>query len=256
MPIKSPTRIRAALARAYGALVEKNAAGAKDAALASAQGSAERTAKLLETFAQAPAFRGQDDALKADLISAGQALSAALQRAAEALRNDDASGYARINDEQVTASGAVFSAQLEKFQKLTLGLSNGIVAQLEREYHMVVWLVAVGMTLALALVVGVHFLLRRIVIAPLNRAVALLDQVVDGNLTTLVKVHSSNEIGRLFAAIQSMQQGLLNTVSRVRSSSDIINASAQHIATGNADLSARTTCRPVRWKRPPPPWNS
>lgn len=237
---KESTRTRAALARAYGALVEKNAAGVKDAALSSAQGSAERTAKLLEAFAKAPAFRGQDDALKADLISAGQALSAALQRAAEALRTDDASGYARINDEQVTASGAAFSAQLEKFQKLTLDLSNGIVAQLEREYHMVVWLVAVGMTLALALVVGVHFLLRRIVIAPLNRAVSLLDQVADGNLTTVVKVNSSNEIGRLFAAIHSMQQGLLNTVSRVRSSSDIINASAQHIAAGNADLSART----------------
>ena len=237
---KDTTRTRAALTRAYTALKEQNDQEVKNSALKSAQTSYDRTLKLLDEFSKAPAFKGQDDKLKADLTDAGKQLSDVLNKAADALRNNDTAAYAEINGRDITAKGASFSTQLEKFQKLTKDLSEDIVAQREREYNMVVWLVVVGLVAALALVLTVHFVLRSIVLTPLNRAVTLLDQVANGDLTMKIADPGRNEIGRLFASIRSMQQGLLNTVSRVRSSTDIINTGAQEIAAGNLDLSART----------------
>jgi len=237
---KDTTRTRAALTRAYTALKEQNDQEVKNSALKSAQTSYDRTLKLLDEFNKAPAFKGQDDKLKADLTDAGKQLSDVLNKAADALRNNDTAAYAEINGRDITAKGASFSTQLEKFQKLTKDLSEDIVAQREREYNMVVWLVVVGLVAALALVLTVHFVLRSIVLTPLNRAVTLLDQVANGDLTMKIADPGRNEIGRLFASIRSMQQGLLNTVSRVRSSTDIINTGAQEIAAGNLDLSART----------------
>src|SRR5450830_571829 len=237
---KDTTRTRAALTRAYTALKEQNDQEVKNSALKSAQTSYDRTLKLLDEFNKAPAFKGQDDKLKADLTDAGKQLSDVLNKAADALRNNDTAAYAEINGRDITAKGASFSTQLEKFQKLTKDLSEDIVAQREREYNMVVWLVVVGLVAALALVLTVHFVLRSIVLTPLNRAVTLLDQVANGDLTMKIADPGRNEIGRLFASIRSMQQGLLNTVSRVRSSTGVDDVGAQEIAAGNLDLSART----------------
>jgi methyl-accepting chemotaxis protein len=237
---KDTTRTRAALTRAYSAVKEQNDQEVKNSALKSAQASYDRTLKLLDEFDKAAPFKGQDDKLKADLVNAGKQLSDVLNKAADALRANDTNAYVEINGRDITARGANFSTQLEKFQKLTKDLSEDIVDQRDREYHMVVWLVAVGLAAALILVLAVHFLLRSIVLTPLNRAVTLLDQVAGGDLTMKINEPGRNEIGRLFASIRSMQQGLLSTVTRVRTSTDIINTGAQEIAAGNLDLSSRT----------------
>jgi len=237
---KDTTRTRAALTRAYSALKEQNDQEVKNSALKSAQASYDRTLKLIDEFDKAAPFKGQDDKLKADLVSAGKQLSDVLNKAAEALRANDTSSYVEINGRDITSRGANFSTQLDKFQKLTKDVSEDIVDQRSREYNMVVWLVTVGLIGALILVLAVHFLLRSIVLRPLNRAVSLLDQVAGGDLTMKISEPGRNEIGRLFASIRSMQQALLSTVSRVRTSTDIINTGAQEIASGNLDLSSRT----------------
>jgi methyl-accepting chemotaxis protein len=64
--------------------------------------------------------------------------------------------------------------------------------------------------------------------------------VAHGDLTAHIPETGKNEINRLLAAIRGMQQGLVATVSDVRTGSDIINTGAQEIAAGNMDLSTRT----------------
>ncbi len=49
-----------------------------------------------------------------------------------------------------------------------------------------------------------------------------------------------NEIGVLLAALKSMQDSLVRTVSAVRRGVDEINVGAHEISSGNADLSSRT----------------
>ncbi len=237
---KDTTRTRAALTRAYSALKEQNDQVVKESALKSAQGSYERTLKVLDEFAKAPPFKGEDSKLSADLVDAGKQLSDALSKATEALRANDTAAYVVINSRDLTSKGASFSTLLEKFQKQSKDTTLDVVTERKREYNMVVWLVVVGLICALILVLAVHFMLRSIVLTPLNRAVAALGEVASGDLSMKINDAGTNEIGRLFSAIRSMQQSLLSTVTRVRASTDIINTGAQEIASGNLDLSSRT----------------
>src|SRR5450830_149214 len=237
---KDTTRTRAALTRAYSALKEQNDQVVKESALKSAQGTYVRTLKVLDEFAKAAPSKGEDSKLSADLVDAGKQLSDALSKATEALRANDTAAYVVINSRDLTSKGASFSTLLEKFQKQSKDTTLDVVTERKREYNMVVWLVVVGLICALILVLAVHFMLRSIVLTPLNRAVAALGEVASGDLSMKINDAGTNEIGRLFSAIRSMQQSLLSTVTRVRASTDIINTGAQEIASGNLDLSSRT----------------
>ncbi|MBB3213388.1 methyl-accepting chemotaxis protein [Herbaspirillum sp. Sphag1AN] len=237
---KDTARTRSALNMAYIALKEDNDETRKTTMLDKSKVTYERALKQIEEFDKLPPYKGQDDKLKADLVDAGKQLEEAISRASAALRANDTAAYAKINGSDIDGRGTNFSKLLEKFDGEIKSLAQDLVTEREREYSMVVWMVAIGLIGALALVLAVHFLLRSIVLKPLNEAVDLLDQVANGDLSMHVAATSSNEIGRLFSAIRSMQQSLLNTVSRVRSSTNIINSGAKEIASGNMDLSART----------------
>ncbi|MBV8625210.1 MAG: HAMP domain-containing protein, partial [Herbaspirillum sp.] len=237
---KDTTRTRAAHSRIYSTLMEKGDPAVIEAAFKSAQMTYDRSQKYLDDYAKLPDLEGQDPATKTELIESAKALNDILKKATDTLKAGDAQGYSQLNNNFISKGGARFSTALDAYQKRAMELNDKAATERQREYNLVVWLVVAGLIGALFLVIGVHFMLRNIVLTPLNRAVHLLDQVANGDLTTRVEVESSNEIGRLFSAIRSMQQALLTTVSRVRSSSDSIDTSAKEIAAGNMDLSSRT----------------
>ncbi|EIJ48250.1 methyl-accepting chemotaxis transducer transmembrane protein [Herbaspirillum sp. GW103] len=237
---KDTTRTRSALTRAYANLKEKNDPAVTEGALKSAQTSYDRGLKYVEEFSKMSELAGEEPAVKKELIESARALSDLLLKAAGELKAGDTAAYSELNDKQINPAGARFSKALDQFQKRAMDLNNTAASERQHEYNMVVWLVVAGLIGALFLVIGVHFMLRNIVLTPLNRAVHLLDLVANGDLTTKVDVKNNNEIGRLFSAIRSMQQALLTTVGRVRSSSDSIDTSAKEIAAGNMDLSSRT----------------
>jgi methyl-accepting chemotaxis protein len=237
---KDTTRTRSALTRAYTTVKDAGSQADRDSALASAKKSSQRTLDFLNVFEQAPAFADQDLALKKGLVDAGRAQSAVLERAAAALAQGDAASYTTINTKELTPTGAAFSAQLEKFQKQSDAQMTTLVATREKEFSMVMWLVAAGVVAALVLVAGVHILLRAVVLIPLERAVSLLDQVARGDLTARIEETGDNEIKRLLQAIGRMQRDLLSTVTRVRRGADVINLGSQELAAGNMELSSRT----------------
>jgi methyl-accepting chemotaxis protein len=237
---KDTTRTRSALTRAYTTVKDAGSQADRDSALASAKKSSRRTLDFLTVFEQAPAFADQDLALKKGLLEAGRAQSAVLERAVAALAQDDAASYTTINTKELTPTGAAFSAQLEKFQKQSDAQMTALVATREKEFSIVMWLVAAGVVAALVLVAGVHILLRAVVLVPLERAVSLLDQVARGDLTARIEETGDNEIKRLLQAIGRMQRDLLSTVTRVRRGADVINLGSQELAAGNMELSSRT----------------
>ncbi len=75
---------------------------------------------------------------------------------------------------------------------------------------------------------------------PLEHAVEVLNHVAQGDLTENIAVNSTDEIGQLMRAVQSMQQGLIRTVGSVRIGSEAVATASAEIAQGNNDLSART----------------
>jgi len=99
-----------------------------------------------------------------------------------------------------------------------------------------------GGILALALVLGVACAvwITRSLTRPLRKAVAVAQQVAQGDLTSHIEVRSRDETGQLLAALQAMNGSLQSIVGEVRNGSDSIATAAAQIAAGNVDLSVRT----------------
>ncbi|WP_118179166.1 methyl-accepting chemotaxis protein [Paraburkholderia phosphatilytica] len=237
---KDMTRARSALVRAYSTAREEPGASPNTKAIDSAQASIDKSMAQLRSFASAPSFDGQDDALQQSIVQLARAHTDTVQRALDALRANDPAKYAAINAKDITASGAAYSVVVEKFQKQANELAQTETDLGDARYQLIVKLVVCGVIVALGLIVAVHFALRALVVRPLTEAARLLDKVADGDLTIAIAAAGNNEVGRLLVAITRMKEGLARTVRQVLSSSDSVNVGAQEIAAGNLDLSSRT----------------
>ncbi|SDD47323.1 methyl-accepting chemotaxis sensory transducer with TarH sensor [Cupriavidus sp. YR651] len=235
---KDMTRARSALTRAYSSA--KEGGGVNTDAIGSAEKSIGKSTGELDAFEKAPAFPGQDGSTREEIVSAGRAHMDAVQRALNALRNNDPAGYAAINDKDITSSGAKYTVGVERFQALASQLNEQEIHDDRSRLSRVVVLVIVGLSASVLLIVVVHLALRRLVVAPLNQACGLIMRVADGDLTIEVPPAGKNEIGQLLGALSRMQAGLTQTVMKVRAGSDAVTIGAREIAAGNTDLSSRT----------------
>lgn len=95
---------------------------------------------------------------------------------------------------------------------------------------------------ALALISGgaIAVFITRSITGPLRRSVDVAQTVARGDLTAVIEVQGGDELAQLLGALRHMNERLLDTVSRVRSSSEGIATGSAEIAAGNTDLSQRT----------------
>lgn len=77
---------------------------------------------------------------------------------------------------------------------------------------------------------------------PLDKAVAVANDVAAGNLTTCISadVDDRSETGRLLVALKHMNESLSRAVGAVRNSTTNITKASDELASGNFDLSERT----------------
>ena len=104
-----------------------------------------------------------------------------------------------------------------------------------------------GKSLVLALGLGalgigalLAWVLTRNIVGPLQQAVVLAEQVAHGDLRPVIRHQRSDEIGRLFDALNGMTGGVSATVSQVLAGAQAIDSASGEIADGNQDLSRRT----------------
>jgi methyl-accepting chemotaxis protein len=90
----------------------------------------------------------------------------------------------------------------------------------------------------LAILVGTWVI--RGITRPLGAAVTLAQGVAAGDLTQRIAVQSQDETGQLLTALRDMNDSLARTVGQVRAGTETITVASREIASGNADLSART----------------
>ncbi|MDE1893610.1 MAG: Tar ligand binding domain-containing protein [Xanthomonadaceae bacterium] len=84
------------------------------------------------------------------------------------------------------------------------------------------------------------FLLIRTIMARLNEAVHLANEIAGGKLGHDIVVTRHDELGALLLAFRTMDERLKSTVAEVRHGADSVSTAAQQIASGNDDLSQRT----------------
>ncbi|MEL4888621.1 methyl-accepting chemotaxis protein [Pectobacterium betavasculorum] len=94
--------------------------------------------------------------------------------------------------------------------------------------------------LATILTLLTFFLLRGILIKPMNQLVMRIQRIAQGDLTQMSDRYGNNEIGTLANNVQQMQSSLVTTVTTVRESADSIYQGSTEISSGNTDLSSRT----------------
>ncbi|WP_272971847.1 methyl-accepting chemotaxis protein [Comamonas terrigena] len=132
------------------------------------------------------------------------------------------------------------SATLDTLLEINTNDANSESRKADAAFSNGVWVMGVAVLLALALSVTAGLWITRSIRTPLQRAVALADRVAGGDLSSRIEVHTTDELGQLFSALQRMQSSLAETVRAVRRNSEGVASASSQIANGNADLSSRT----------------
>jgi methyl-accepting chemotaxis protein len=107
-----------------------------------------------------------------------------------------------------------------------------------QEQTLLVVLGAAGLAVGLSVLLG--WRITRSVTRPIQGAIGVAESIAAGDLSSVVPVHSRDEIGRLLQAIAAMQERLRALVGDIRNSAESISSASVEIASGNHDLSHRT----------------
>jgi len=100
-------------------------------------------------------------------------------------------------------------------------------------------MLAIGiLTIALGGFVAVF--ITRTITAPLQEAANVANAIASGDLTARIEAHGNDEAGQLVNALKTMQGNLVDTVNHIKQGTETISVASREIASGNADLSART----------------
>jgi methyl-accepting chemotaxis protein len=145
----------------------------------------------------------------------------------------------------------VISGRIDPLNQQTLALINKLVdmqqanakevmdGSVSSDRSLMLMLFGLG---AVAVVLGIACaaVITGSITGPLAGAVEVAQKVAAGELTSQVHVEGKDETSELLQALKDMNDSLSKTVGDVRNGTEMISTASQEIASGNADLSART----------------
>lgn len=133
-----------------------------------------------------------------------------------------------------------FSAAINNFNDYALSRGNQVHS--EAQHDSVIFSITVGALIltAIALYIVVQIMINRLVINPLQRAVRICENIAKGDLTSHIDTLGRNEIGRLYSAMEDMQERLEEMIGTLNQSSEAVASSSKQIASGSQDLASRT----------------
>jgi methyl-accepting chemotaxis protein len=136
-----------------------------------------------------------------------------------------------------------YQPMLETFEELMKLQQSAAKADFEHSQSMYavvrnMSILAILAGLALAAAVGVWVI--NSISKPITAAVRIAKNVAAGDLSQEIEVRSADETGQLLQALKDMNHSLSMTIGQVRQGTETISVASREIASGNADLSART----------------
>ncbi|MBN3793066.1 methyl-accepting chemotaxis protein, partial [Burkholderia sp. Ac-20353] len=157
-----------------------------------------------------------------------------------AARAGDLAGYHAIADTKISPMFVAYDQAATAVVGMLQQRAEARHDATQSRISLMITLIAAGIALSAFFVVAIRFALRGLIVQPLRAAVAHFERIAAGDLTTPVEVVGQNEIGRLFAGINAMQQAVTTMVQAMHRGTESIDVGAREIATGNIDLSQRT----------------
>ena len=113
------------------------------------------------------------------------------------------------------------------------------LATTEANQHLTGWLMAIA-ALGVPLAALFAVLSYRTVVLPLERARQDITRMSSGDLTGRIATRGADELSNLMQSLRVLQINIKLLVGQIKQSTELVNLGAREIATGNADLSART----------------
>jgi methyl-accepting chemotaxis protein len=107
----------------------------------------------------------------------------------------------------------------------------------ESSRNMMIFLVVAGVITGLLL----GFFIARAISRPLNNAVAIANQLAEGDLTAKIKVSSTDETGMLLSAMQNMAGKLVQIIGEVNNSADNLASASEQVSATAQSMSQATS---------------
>jgi methyl-accepting chemotaxis protein-1 (serine sensor receptor) len=157
-----------------------------------------------------------------------------------ALRDVDLTTYRKIANTKISPMFVAFDNAAAPIVKALQDRASRQQADAASYIATMKVLIGAGIVVALLMLIVVRVVLRAMITKPLDEAIGCFERISTGDLTQTVQTARRNEMGRLFAAIRKMQDGVGALVKAVHSSTESIDTGAREISMGNTDLSQRT----------------
>ena len=127
--------------------------------------------------------------------------------------------------------------------KESIAFAEGSSAKYDSKIKSMFWMQGVGLVLALVLLTGFGFWIRRTIWSAVGGepriAAEIARAAANGDLTIKIDVEPGDK-GSIVSALHDMQVSLAGVVGKVRQGSEGVSTASAEIAQGNQDLSART----------------
>jgi methyl-accepting chemotaxis protein len=163
-----------------------------------------------------------------------------LTPAAQALRAGNASEALKIYEEKISAIAPKVQVVIDSLIALQTRVAKEEYEAGQARYHTTLQ-ISITTIVAGVLFAGFFGLaLIRGISRSLKQAMAATHAVAEGDLSQPIDVQGQDEVAQLLRALATMQDKLIQVVSRVREGSESVSTASAEIAQGNHDLSART----------------
>ena len=207
------------------------------------EGKVSKSRKLYEGARDKLATLGlsaSEKTLLANIAALDREVEGAFKEAMSQVLAFNSEGGARIIAKRIDPLNQKMLADINQLLQLQQQAQQSFMASsLEGDKQLMLVLLLLG---GAAVLVGAWcavFITRSITV-PLSGAVAVAQQVAAGELTAHVMVEGRDETSALQQALRDMNDSLVRTVTEVRQGTQTITVASREIASGNADLSART----------------
>ncbi len=145
-----------------------------------------------------------------------------------------------------------FAVKRSPLQKLRAASSLSIKARLLASFSAIIllfagnallagsaWSVALAV-LGMVLAAGIGFMLHSGIVTPLQRTERDINGMSEGDLSRKILPGGDHELGRVVQSLRILQINVKLLVGQIKEATVLVNTGAREIASGNADLSART----------------
>ena len=153
---------------------------------------------------------------------------------------DLASARAMVHDAQYHANKAKIMQPVDEFLVLLDQRTQGAIANAQARNMRWFYVTAVLSFCLLGTLVLVFWYVYQQVNASLRRAIRSADTMASGDLSQPVPIRGLREVAIMLQAMQTMQDGLVQVVRKVRQGSEALSLASTEIAQGNNNLSERT----------------